>query len=78
MRGGMMEGFTHDQITVKVRLLTSVCEACAEMLEVRYVPSELAPYVDDTPTFREAEKQREEWDQEHAKQCKRAPVLLSA
>ena len=67
-----MEGFIHDSMTVKVRLLTSCCSACAELKEIMFVPAEMAQYIQDVPTFRAAEAQREEWDQEHAKQCKQS------
>lgn len=73
-----MDEFIHDSITVKVRYLTSTCPACGELKEIQYVPAELAPHVKDLPTFRAAEQQRAEWDADHAKECRRVPVLLSA
>jgi hypothetical protein len=79
MRGGMMEGFIHDSMTFKVRLLTSCCSTCAELIEIMFVPAEFAPFMPDVPTYRAAEAQRGEWDQEHARECKQSrPWHLTA
>jgi hypothetical protein len=73
-----MGEFIHDSITVKVRLLTSTCPDCGLLEEIQYVPSELAQYNKDLPTFRAAEQKRDDWDASHAQKCTRVPALLSA
>ncbi|MFE9833983.1 hypothetical protein ACFYP4_02370 [Streptomyces sp. NPDC005551] len=57
----------YEDLTVHVRMLTRTCVACGVPGEFPYVRAENAN--GKTPTWREAERQREAWWTEHAKKC---------